>query len=87
MTSLKMFTLQCVLNQWWIDSRLSYWNYFVEKKNQTYLPFDLLELTHKLATIKLPSHFQIWLPDTFILNGRPTSKLSLKFFKLIFLKC
>lgn len=50
-----MFTLQCILNQWWLDARLSYWKFFVEEKNRTFLPFDPLELANKLASIKVPN--------------------------------
>ena len=40
------------------------------------MPFDLLELTHKLQSIKLPNRFELWKPDTFILNGGEQEKHS-----------
>lgn len=54
-----MFTMQCILNQWWLDARLSYWKFFVEEKNRTFLPFDPLELANKLASIKVPNEVAI----------------------------
>lgn len=69
-----MFTLNCIINQWWMDPRLSYFNFFIEEKNRTYSPFDPLELTHKISSIKLPNQYNIWVPSTYVVNGSPTSK-------------